>query len=150
MTPVILSRLQFQHLVLDSLLENVSSEKISTRPESGKWSILENICHLGRYQEIFLERIELVLQGEKPLFERYDATLDDGFTEWTKKDFEEILQELKISRISMIQRISALSEEEELHSGSHPVYGDMTIRAWCDFFLLHEAHHLFTILKLKA
>lgn len=32
--------------------------------------------------------------------------------------------------------------------GLHPVYGPMTLEGWTEFFLLHEAHHLFTILRL--
>ena len=35
-------------------------------------------------------------------------------------------------------------------TGTHPVFGQMTMTHWLNFFLLHEAHHFFTILKLTA
>ena len=30
--------------------------------------------------------------------------------------------------------------------GVHPVFGLMTIPLWLEFFLLHEAHHLYVVL----
>ncbi len=41
-----------------------------------------------------------------------------------------------------------LHEEQLMRIGLHPVYGPMTIEGWTEFFLLHEAHHFFTILRL--
>jgi hypothetical protein len=35
-------------------------------------------------------------------------------------------------------------------TGHHPVFGEMNLIQWLNFFLLHEAHHLFTIFKLAA
>ena len=32
--------------------------------------------------------------------------------------------------------------------GHHPKYGALTLVEWTEFFLLHEAHHLFTLFKL--
>jgi len=44
--------------------------------------------------------------------------------------------------------ITNLNDEELLLTGSHPKFGVMTIPGWTEFFLLHEAHHLFTIFRL--
>jgi hypothetical protein len=35
-------------------------------------------------------------------------------------------------------------------TGAHPIYGPMHLIQWLNFFLLHEAHHLFTIFKMAA
>ncbi|MGH7237346.1 MAG: DinB family protein, partial [Candidatus Saccharimonadales bacterium] len=32
--------------------------------------------------------------------------------------------------------------------GIHPKYGKLTVLDWTEFFLLHEAHHLYTIFQL--
>jgi hypothetical protein len=33
--------------------------------------------------------------------------------------------------------------------GTHPKYGTLMITEWTEFFLLHEAHHLFTLFRLS-
>jgi len=44
----------------------------------------------------------------------------------------------------------AFPEPDYNKTGTHPVFGQMTMLQWLNFFLLHEAHHLLTIFKLVA
>lgn len=44
----------------------------------------------------------------------------------------------------------SIKEKDLGRTGTHPVFGTMTITQWLNFFLLHEANHLFTIFKLAA
>lgn len=57
-----------------------------------------------------------------------------------------------INAIAIIQNLNelifTLSEKELDRTGVHKKYGDLNIVQWIEFFLLHEAHHLFTIFQL--
>ncbi len=44
----------------------------------------------------------------------------------------------------------SIKEKDLERTGTHPVFGTMNIAQWLNFFLLHEAQHLFTIFKLAA
>jgi hypothetical protein len=44
--------------------------------------------------------------------------------------------------------LSILHQEQLTQTGSHPLFGSMSVEGWTEFFLLHEAHHFFTILKV--
>jgi len=44
--------------------------------------------------------------------------------------------------------LSGLKESGLSRIGMHPKYGRLTILKWAEFFVLHEAHHLFTIFQL--
>jgi len=46
----------------------------------------------------------------------------------------------------VIHQVSGLSDEQLTRTGLHPVLGEMDIPLWLEFFLLHEAHHLYAIL----
>ncbi len=48
----------------------------------------------------------------------------------------------------MISKIFSLKDDELRRIGIHLAFGEMTVVMWVNFFLLHEAHHLFTIFKL--
>ncbi|RFM27719.1 DinB family protein [Deminuibacter soli] len=131
-------------------LQHSTEQQLFTRPAEGKWSIFDNLAHLGRYQQIFKERIELILTGSEPQFARYVAEEDPEFARWQHKSPDELLQDMQSERFDLNHFLSSLTDEQQQLKGSHPVYGNLTIEDWIEFFLLHEAHHFLTIFKLAA
>ena len=144
------TRLEYQHKSLLDIIEGLSDEQIRRHVEPGKWSIFENVVHLQTYQHTMIGRIRQILVGENPSFDRYTAETDPLFLENCSKPSAEIMQDLRSTRKDMVSGIVAFNEEELKKTGFHPLYGKMTLVEWLNFFLLHEAHHLFMILKLAA
>jgi uncharacterized damage-inducible protein DinB len=132
------------------LIEGLSDEQIRRQVITGKWSVFENIVHLATYQHAFIQRVRQILHEENPQFGRYTAESDPLFHDNCSKSTREIMQDLITIRRELISRILSLNEENVQRTGGHPVFGNMTISQWLNFFLLHEAHHLFTIFKLTA
>lgn len=141
-------RLQFQHLALTGTVKQLPHDKTDRQIETGKWSIRENIAHLVRYQFVFSERITSILQTHEPQFGRYKAEEDPGFEEWRVKSVVILIPQLVAQRENINIQIANLSKEQLERKGYHPKYGWLSIYQWMEFFLLHEAHHLFTIFKL--
>jgi hypothetical protein len=143
-------RVQHQPDALNHLLYELNDESVKQRPDKDKWSIFENIAHLGRYHEIFLERLERIINEHDPLFPRYVADTDDGFLKWCKNDFEPLMQKFYQSRKELNDSLFSLNEHQLMRTARHPTYGKWNVNGWTQFFLLHEAHHFFTILKLTS
>lgn len=148
-TSSISTRLQYQHKSLLDLIEGLSDEQIRRHVIRDKWSIFENMVHLQTYQHVFIYRVREILKGHNPLFERYTAEADPYFPDNCAKSTREIMQDLLTLRKEMAAEINNLSEEDFQKSGTHPAFGQMSLLQWLNFFLLHEAHHLFTIFKLS-
>ena len=146
----ITTRLEYQHKTLIELIEGLSDEQVRRQVMTGKWSIFENLVHLGTYQHTFSRRIDKILNEKDPQFERYSAESDPLFLDNCSKSTREAMQDLIASRREMISKTFSLNDEQLLHKGVHPVFGAMTLKQWVNFFLLHEAHNLFTIFKLAA
>jgi uncharacterized damage-inducible protein DinB len=144
----LLTRLASQPDALDHLLLGLTEEQIRQRPQSGKWSIFENLAHLGRYQEIFTDRIQQINEQEVPSFSRYVADDDPGFSGWTQLSFGELIERMRGERATLNAFLSILREENLTRIGLHSAYGPMTLEGWTEFFLLHEAHHFFAILQV--
>lgn len=144
------TRLQYQHKSLVDLIDGLTDEQIRRTVIPGKWSIFENMVHLQTYQHIFCGRMKKILDGSDPAFPRYSADGDPAFIENCSRSSREIMQDLLGIRKEMASGLPQLSEQDLDKTGSHPVYGKMNMVQWMNFFLLHEAHHLFTILKLAA
>lgn len=74
-----------QYKMLGVLLKNINKNTFIIKPGNGKLSVLENIAHLGRYNEVFLERMQEIQHKNSPAFERYVADNEAGFIEWSSK-----------------------------------------------------------------
>jgi uncharacterized damage-inducible protein DinB len=61
---------------LQLLFGGRSPEAITRRPASGKWSAHENLAHLARIHEVYLDRIRRILSEKRPLLNRYKAEED--------------------------------------------------------------------------
>jgi uncharacterized damage-inducible protein DinB len=146
--PSLKTRLKDQHTSLGILITDLDTNKLTCRPEPGKWNIHDNIVHLVVYQPIFINRIKTILEKDKPSFDAYRADDDPVFLRWQAWDLKELLARLNEDREQLYQLVTNLSEQELGRKGTHLKYGTLTIAQWTEFFLLHEAHHQFTIFKL--
>jgi uncharacterized damage-inducible protein DinB len=144
------TRLQYQHKSLIEIIDGLSDEDIRRSINPGKWSIFENIVHLQTYQHVFIIRIKQILENSLPSFDRYSAEADPQFAENCTKSTREVMQDLLTTRKEMAAGILSFPEHDLVKSGIHPLFGKMNLVEWLNFFLLHEAHHLFTIFKIGA
>lgn len=144
------TRLQYQHKSLLDLIDGLSDEQVRRQVVTGKWSIFENIVHLQTYQHVFIDRIKAILENNNPSFPRYTADADPLFLENVCRSSREIMQDLITTRKEMSAEILTFRDEDLEKTGNHPLYGKMNMIQWLNFFLLHEAHHLFTIFKLSG
>ena len=144
----ITTRLEYQHKSLLDIIEGLSDEQIRWQIIPGKWSVFENIVHLSTYQHVFMQRIGQILNEENPQFSRYTAESDPLFHDNCSKTTREIMNDLITTRRELIGKIFSLKQEQLKYTGFHPVFGEMNVIQWLNFFLLHEAHHLFAVFKL--
>lgn len=144
------TRLQYQHKSLLDILDGLSDEQIRLQLNPGKWSIFENIVHLQTYQHTFISRIRKILEEETPVFTAYTAEADPLFHDNCTKSSREVMQDLLTTRKELSNGILSFKETDLIKEGTHPTYGKMNLIQWLNFFLLHEAHHLFTIFKMGA
>ena len=140
-------RLEKQHRTLQYLF-NTPPEILDFHPE-GKWSIKDQIAHLVKYQPKFLGRMKLIISQEAPSFERYNADADPEFSLYRKLSLHELWDRLLSGREDITGYLGTLSEHQLQRIGIHPVYGELSIGEWTEFFLLHEAHHLFCVFQLS-
>ncbi len=143
-------RLQHQHEIISWMIYDLTDAQLIEHPNPGKWSIFEILVHLSAYQHIFLDRIEKIISGKNPEFERYNAEEDPVFILRLNWSQAEILKDLFESRHIIIYRIFDLSDGQLNRKGTHPKYGSLNVTGWTEFFLLHEAHHLYSIFGLAA
>ena len=73
-----LVRLRTQLDSLDAILTGATDEGLARRPADGKWSAHEHLAHLGRYHEVFFDRLDRILAEDRPQLGRYRTEDDPG------------------------------------------------------------------------
>lgn len=132
------------------MIDGLSDEMIRRQVIPGKWSIFEHIVHLQTYQHTFINRIKQLLEGGNPSFSRYTAEADPLFADNCHKSLREIIQDLLGIRKQMHAEINSFTDYDLSKTAVHPAYGKMSLAEWLNFFLLHEAHHMFAVFKLSG
>ncbi len=136
-------RLASQLESLKLVLGNATPAALKTRPKSGKWSAHENLAHLVQHHHATMGRIRRILAEDSPQLPSYSAEKDPDWPAVSAASTEEILRKLRVARREMIALTTGLSPEQCSRTGIHPAFGPMTVAQWLDFFLIHEAHHLY-------
>ncbi|PYY00630.1 MAG: hypothetical protein DMG64_16470 [Acidobacteria bacterium] len=140
------ARLRDQLDSLSAFVANKTADEWNRVPASGKWSARVNLAHLCRYHEVFLERLNRILREDRPQFGRYRAEDDELWPSWSPLPVDLLLARIRQLRRDVRSQLSSLSDEQLARTGIHPVLGEMDVPLWLEFFLLHEAHHLYAIL----
>lgn len=130
------------------VLKDVLVDNLKVKAVPGKWSAHEQLAHLARYHQIFLQRIDRMLTEQAPAFDRYRAEDDPDWPAWTSLPTPQLLVRISSMRAKLMARLRSLSEEDFERTGVHPKFGEMRLSLWLEFFLVHEAHHLLAILQL--
>ncbi len=143
-----LARLRTQLDCLPILLCGMPETTLDNRPIAGKWSAREHLAHLARYQEIFLSRMQRIRSEDRPRLARYRAEDDPEWPQRMALPATEIFKSLRLLRMQLVREAAGLSAEELSRIGVHPKFGEMTLGLWLEFFLLHEAHHLLSVMQL--
>jgi hypothetical protein len=142
-----LLRLKTQLHSLDAILADAGDDAIGRRPPEGRWSAHEHLAHLGRYHEVFLDRLERILTEDRPHLGRYRSEEDSGAGRWFALPAAEVLDRMRDLRGLLVDRVAKLAPEQWERIGVHPSFGEMPLALWIEFFLVHEGHHLYAILQ---
>jgi hypothetical protein len=142
----LVARLQGQLEALRLVLGSATLSALEARPRPEEWSAREHLAHLARHHAVFLDRLRRLLAEDRPALGRYRAEEDPDWPAWAALPVEDVLERLRALRADLVALVSSLSPAESLRTGLHPTFGELDVAGWLDFFLLHEAHHLYTAL----
>ncbi len=141
-------RLKNQHKTIAALILNLNNVQMTRRPARSIWNIHENIAHIANYQPVFIKNIRKIITDTEPQFEVYNTRTDIEFAIYSAFTTYELLKKISHDRELIYSLIMNLPADNLQRKGVHPQYGSLTVLEWTEFFLLHEAHHLYTIFQL--
>jgi hypothetical protein len=141
-------RLDAQFSSWPGVLGDAASPRLDRAPAPGKWCAREHLAHVTRMHGVCAARVRVILARESPLLPPYRAEKDPTWRQWQAMTAPELLGTAAGRRAGLIEAVRSLSDGDLARIGVHANLGPLALSDWIEFFLVHEAHHLYTIFKL--
>ncbi len=136
---------------LRSAVSGLSREQKISRPITGRWSVLEVVCHLVDTDANIAHRIKRVLSEERPVFDRVKPELMLAALAYHDRDVEDELGIFDLTRRQIGRILRASRPEAWERTGVVGDRGDRTVSQMINGAVEHLAHHLgFVIEKRRA
>ena len=141
MMPFFFERLEGTLVRLEKKIENQPDSLLSQKLD-GKWSVKQNIGHLGEVDNVAFKRIDEMLNGITLMSPAVFEPLQD----YNTLSIQEVFHFFKLKRLENLRRYRTLTEVERLQSSVHPrLKVRMTPVDLAFFDAEHDDHHLVRI-----
>ena len=138
-----ISAMRLSIAVLDHILAGVPDEKARRlRDGADGWSVIEILCHLRDFDEIFYRRAQMMVTEDQPQLPGYDheaMAIEGGYQRETLVD---ALGVLKTSRQRFIGFFEALTPAQWERGGAHPERDSFSMTDAVMQVGLHDLDHL--------
>lgn len=142
-------RLKTQFPIIEELVSKLTNDQCDQEVFDGKWTVRQQLAHLVRYQEVFFENIKIIMSTFNAVITPYQASEDDAFVNTSQLPVRDLLTRLNGHRQVINEFYFNLNSGELSRKGKHTELGNFSIALWAEYFLLHEAHHIFQIFRMS-
>lgn len=135
--------------VLGNVLQNVTQEQATTRRDGPDgWTVVEVLCHLLDYDEIFRVRAEMMRDEDTPKLPGYDHAALAIERQYNTRSMVHVYRELLRSRMRFVAFFESLSEDDWARGGHHPERGYITMTDALIQVNTHDIDHIEQITRI--
>lgn len=137
--------------IMEALLSDVTVEAMTTYRDSGDgWTVLEVLCHLRDFEEVFYHRATITVEQDNPKlpFPDHEALVTEK--RYNEQDVLEVLATWKAERTAHIELMKARGENDWERPAQHPNRGNFTLHDQLFLTVWHDTNHLEQITRILA
>lgn len=135
--------------ILGHILRHVSAEQArALRDGPDGWSILEIVCHLRDFDEIFHSRARMMLEQDHPQLPAYDHEAMALERDYQGQSLEEAYGALIASRADFARFFASLTPEQWARGGVHPERDSFSMTDALMQVSAHDLDHLEQITRI--
>jgi hypothetical protein len=112
------------------------------RPAPDVWSPLEYGCHVRDVCRLYLERLDLMLTTDDPLYPNWDQDATAVEQRYGDQDPAVVSVELETAASALADRFARLSHDEWSRPGRRSDGAQFTVDSFARYFLHDVEHHL--------
>ena len=135
-------------VILNVILRGVDQARAQSATDGPDgWSVLEVLCHLNDYEQIFNDRVRLILGSDLPLLPGYNQLELVKTNHYADQNFAEVFASYVSRRRALLALLRGLSPEQWNRRGVHSVWGEVTIVEQMSYVPTHDLNHIEQIIK---
>ena len=136
---------------LGHILAGLDDEQArSLRDGADGWSIMEIVCHLRDFDEIFYQRAQMMLAQEHPQLPAYDHEAMASERHYQADSLAEAYAALQVSRARFVDFFKGLTAEQWARGGIHPERDSFSMTDAAMQIPLHDLDHIEQITRVMA
>jgi hypothetical protein len=108
----------------------------------GGWGIIEILCHLADWEEIYFERSRLVVGEDHPYLPGHDDELWPIERNYRGQDPVEVFERFRGLRDEHVAYLAGLSDDAWQRTGEHGYFGNVSLQWMANHICEHDQEHL--------
>jgi hypothetical protein len=123
---------------------------VTTRPSPEVWSPLEYACHVRDVFRLFLERLELMLTSDNPLFANWNPNTTAEADRYDLSDPATVSDEILVAAAQIASRFETVTTEDLVRKGRRSDGAEFTIESFARYEIHDPVHHLWDVTGEKT
>ncbi len=131
---------------IQRLIEDEPDADLCRAGMGGSWGAVEHIAHFKDFDEVTLERVELILTQENPEIDDFDTDVRAIERDYHAENPHATADEFATLRAMLVNRLDGLTDADWQRTARHPDLGVITIDTLIRRLDEHDVQH-YTALK---
>jgi DinB family protein len=138
-----IARLSTTPVQLTNLVQGLSEEQLSWKPEAELFSVRENILHLRDIDvEGYAQRVRLILNEEHPALPDVDGAKLARERNYNAQPVQPALDDLRVSRAASVARLESCSVQDLDRQAEMQGVGTIDLRRLLEMWIEHDRGHI--------
>lgn len=137
--------------VVGFIVQNASGEAIRTYRDGGDgWTVLEVLCHLRDFEDVFFQRARLTLEQDQPElpFPNPDQLAVEHH--YNQQDGNRVLEAWSKQRALSLAALESVDEADWSREAKHPVRGLITLMDQLLLMTWHDMNHIAQMIHILS
>jgi uncharacterized damage-inducible protein DinB len=136
-------------VILDAILKDLSPEQVKQlRDGEGGWNVVEVMCHLRDFENIFFRRAQQIVDEDRPTIVPVDHEALAAAGDYAIQDLKTVYGQYLDTRRRFITWLEGLADDEWHCVGIHPESGEMTVMEIAMQVTTHDVDHTEQIIRI--
>lgn len=125
--------------------ELLGRNRVGERPAPQVWSALEYGCHVRDVFELFLYRLNLMLDEDAPQFANWDQDETAVAERYDLQDPDEVRTHLAVAAAALADRFDTVTGDQWRRTGYRSDDTAFTVDSFATYFIHDPLHHIWDI-----